>query len=155
MFTKIFVDSCSVSQQGVMERRLLNDLLIHRSYNKLERPVYNETEPLTVVFGLTLQQIIDVVSDFCTLYLFEDKNLRKLPIWPTFGCNVIHSDTAGKLFFHDKFLDYMPRNTKFRLNATPISKLLLPAVERFMMSRLLPPACVRCWIRALKRALKF
>jgi nicotinic acetylcholine receptor len=43
---------------GPHERRLLNDLLEH--YNTLERPVYNESEPLQLLFGLTLQQIIDV-----------------------------------------------------------------------------------------------
>ena len=47
---------------GPHERRLLNDLLEH--YNTLERPVYNESEPLELLFGLTLQQIIDVVSHF-------------------------------------------------------------------------------------------
>ena len=50
-------------QGGPHERRLLNDLLEH--YNTLERPVYNESEPLQLLFGLTLQQIIDVVS-FCS-----------------------------------------------------------------------------------------
>ena len=45
---------------GPHERRLLNDLMEH--YNTLERPVYNESDPLPLLFGLTLQQIIDVVS---------------------------------------------------------------------------------------------
>jgi hypothetical protein len=44
----------------VHERRLLNDLL--ETYNKLERPVVNESEAVILTFGLTLQQIIDVVS---------------------------------------------------------------------------------------------
>lgn len=48
------------SQQGQHEKRLLNNLL--GPYNVLERPVANESEPLEVKFGLTLQQIIDVVS---------------------------------------------------------------------------------------------
>ncbi|KAI5634818.1 neurotransmitter-gated ion-channel ligand binding domain-containing protein [Phthorimaea operculella] len=48
----------SVSEQGPHEKRLLNALL--NSYNTLERPVANESEPLEVKFGLTLQQIIDV-----------------------------------------------------------------------------------------------
>jgi len=52
----------AVTRQGAMERRLLNDLFTTRDYNKLERPVLNETEALTVAFGLTIQQIIDVVS---------------------------------------------------------------------------------------------
>jgi hypothetical protein len=42
------------------ERRLLTDLL--ETYNRLERPVQNETEAVILYFGLTLQQIIDVVS---------------------------------------------------------------------------------------------
>nr|CAD7257721.1 unnamed protein product [Timema shepardi] len=46
------------TEQGPHERRLLNALLDH--YNTLERPVSNESEPLEVKFGLTLQQIIDV-----------------------------------------------------------------------------------------------
>lgn len=48
------------SCEGPHEKRLLNHLL--SSYNTLERPVANESEPLEVKFGLTLQQIIDVVS---------------------------------------------------------------------------------------------
>ena len=47
-------------QSGPHERRLINDLL--ERYNNLERPVFNESEPLDLKFGLTLQQIIDVVS---------------------------------------------------------------------------------------------
>ncbi|CAL1283241.1 unnamed protein product [Larinioides sclopetarius] len=44
--------------QGPHEKRLLTDLLT--GYNVLERPVANESEPLLLSFGLTLQQIIDV-----------------------------------------------------------------------------------------------
>lgn len=52
----IIAESC----QGPHEKRLLNHLL--STYNTLERPVANESDPLEVKFGLTLQQIIDVVS---------------------------------------------------------------------------------------------
>ncbi len=45
---------------GFHEKRLLNDLLRH--YNYLERPVINESTPVLLTFGITLQQIIDVVS---------------------------------------------------------------------------------------------
>ena len=45
---------------GSHEKRLLNDLL--DTYNVLERPVGNESEPLVLSLGLTLMQIIDVVS---------------------------------------------------------------------------------------------
>lgn len=45
---------------GMHEKRLLHSLLDH--YNVLERPVVNESDPLQLSFGLTLMQIIDVVS---------------------------------------------------------------------------------------------
>ena len=48
------------AESGYHERRLLGDLM--SDYNKLERPVYNESEAVVLTFGLTLQQIIDVVS---------------------------------------------------------------------------------------------
>jgi len=46
------------AESGYHERRLLGDLM--SEYNKLERPVYNESEAVVLTFGLTLQQIIDV-----------------------------------------------------------------------------------------------
>ena len=45
---------------GPHERRLINDLLAN--YKTLERPVANESEAVVLKFGLTLQQIMDVVS---------------------------------------------------------------------------------------------
>ena len=42
------------------ERHLLNNLLQY--YNSLQWPVYNESEAVELMFGLTLQQIIGVVS---------------------------------------------------------------------------------------------
>ena len=45
---------------GPHERRLINDLM--RSYKTLERPVANESDAVVLKFGLTLQQIMDVVS---------------------------------------------------------------------------------------------
>ena len=45
---------------GPAERRLLNDLMSY--YQKLERPVANESEAIQLRFGLTLQQIMNVVS---------------------------------------------------------------------------------------------
>ncbi|KAH9376544.1 hypothetical protein HPB48_001668 [Haemaphysalis longicornis] len=47
------------SEQGPHERRLLADLLAN--YNTLERPMLNESEPLILSFGLTLQHIIGVL----------------------------------------------------------------------------------------------
>ena len=45
---------------GRFEKKLLRDLMV--DYDNLERPVVNESHPLLVTFGITLQQIIDVVS---------------------------------------------------------------------------------------------
>ena len=46
---------------GRFEKKLLRDLMV--DYDNLERPVVNESHPLVVTFGVTLQQIIDVVSN--------------------------------------------------------------------------------------------
>nr|XP_012137476.1 PREDICTED: neuronal acetylcholine receptor subunit alpha-7-like [Megachile rotundata] len=57
---------------GSHEKRLLSDLL--DTYNVLERPVGNESDPLVLSFGLTLMQIIDVTQDFAEK---ENGNGRK------------------------------------------------------------------------------
>ena len=57
---KLCLLTISETLQGIHEKRLLNDLL--NEYNTLERPVADEKEPLRLSFGLTLMQIIDVVS---------------------------------------------------------------------------------------------
>lgn len=45
---------------GANQRKLYNDLMVN--YNRLERPVQNDSAPIVVELGLTLLQIIDVVS---------------------------------------------------------------------------------------------
>lgn len=52
------------------ESRLLNDLL--KTYQSNERPVMVESEPLPLVFGVSLQQIID---------LDERNQLLKSNLW--------------------------------------------------------------------------
>uniref|UniRef100_A0A1I7WVI2 Neur_chan_LBD domain-containing protein n=1 Tax=Heterorhabditis bacteriophora TaxID=37862 RepID=A0A1I7WVI2_HETBA len=47
---------------GDHERRLYTKLA--DGYNKLARPVRNETEPVLVLLGLDYQQILDIVSVF-------------------------------------------------------------------------------------------
>ncbi|OPJ79621.1 hypothetical protein AV530_001577 [Patagioenas fasciata monilis] len=47
-----------VSQQGESQRRLYRELL--KNYNRLERPVVNDSQPLVVELQLSLLQIIDV-----------------------------------------------------------------------------------------------
>ena len=43
-------------------KRLYEELIKVRSYNKLIRPVKNNSEKLTVYLGLRLTQLLDVVS---------------------------------------------------------------------------------------------
>ncbi|KFV81537.1 Neuronal acetylcholine receptor subunit alpha-7, partial [Struthio camelus australis] len=47
-----------VSQQGESQRRLYRELL--KNYNRLERPVLNDSQPVVVELQLSLLQIIDV-----------------------------------------------------------------------------------------------
>lgn len=54
------LSSPPVSLQGPHQRNLLKNLL--KDYNRMERPVANDSHPLTVVFTLSLIQIMDVVS---------------------------------------------------------------------------------------------
>uniref|UniRef100_A0A673LAV5 Si:ch73-380n15.2 n=1 Tax=Sinocyclocheilus rhinocerous TaxID=307959 RepID=A0A673LAV5_9TELE len=46
------------SLQGEYQRKLYKELM--ESYNRLERPVLNDSAPIVVELGLTLLQIIDV-----------------------------------------------------------------------------------------------
>lgn len=55
------------SLQGEYQRKLYKELM--NNYNRLERPVLNDSSPIVVELGLTLLQIIDVVS-FCVCFSF-------------------------------------------------------------------------------------
>ncbi|CAG5124786.1 unnamed protein product, partial [Candidula unifasciata] len=48
------------SEQGIHERGILNKLFVESDYNKHERPIEKESDPIEVQFGIILQQIIDV-----------------------------------------------------------------------------------------------
>lgn len=69
--------SAVVSLQGMYQRRLYQKIL--RDYNPLVRPVYNDSDALTVEFGLNLMQIIDVVRQSAYM-LFNDKLLEEIVI---------------------------------------------------------------------------
>lgn len=51
--------ACAGSLQGPNQRRLLHNLL--RDYDKLDRPVTNDSQSLPVELHLSLMQIIDLV----------------------------------------------------------------------------------------------
>ena len=48
------------SSGGPYEKELLN--ILFKNYNPQNRPVLNESSPITITFGVTLQQIVDLVS---------------------------------------------------------------------------------------------
>ena len=75
---------------------LLEDLLAY--YNKLERPVANESEAVVLTFGLTLQQIIDVVM--CLIYkeYLRQKNIWDKKIIETRAKDDYHLNAALLLF---------------------------------------------------------
>lgn len=54
-----------MSLQGEYQRKLYKELM--KNYNPLERPVANDSQPLTVSFSLSLRQIMDVVHLFSNL----------------------------------------------------------------------------------------
>ncbi|XP_078315737.1 neuronal acetylcholine receptor subunit alpha-7-like isoform X1 [Crassostrea virginica] len=54
--------------QGQNERHLLHFLFKEKHYNPLERPVANESKPIIIKFGITLQQIIDIDEKNQILY---------------------------------------------------------------------------------------
>jgi hypothetical protein len=59
----LFLWSLGICLSSEAERRLLDDLLINRSYQKLERPVENETLPVNLELSISLQQV-NCNSDF-------------------------------------------------------------------------------------------
>ena len=46
---------------GAHEERLIDEIFEQRRYNKHARPVLDERDALNIDFGITMQQIIDVV----------------------------------------------------------------------------------------------
>ena len=50
------------SRQGPHEERLIEDIFGRRKYQMLARPVAEESELVIVYLGVSLQQIVDVVS---------------------------------------------------------------------------------------------
>jgi len=56
---------------GRHEESLIDEIFKSRKYQKLARPVEKESEAVDVVFGLSLQQIIAVVSRFTSLLFVQ------------------------------------------------------------------------------------
>ena len=105
---EVYVLPLLVVSGGSHERRLLNDLSLN--YNKLERPVAEESEALVIKFGLTLQQILDVVITvtypFCFLFssdyqiLQDEKNqIITTNLWLNWVCKYRRFIRGLQFFF--------------------------------------------------------
>uniref|UniRef100_A0A3Q3ICH0 Neuronal acetylcholine receptor subunit alpha-7 n=1 Tax=Monopterus albus TaxID=43700 RepID=A0A3Q3ICH0_MONAL len=100
---------------GVYQRKLYHDLLVN--YNRLERPVQNDSAPIVVDLGLTLLQIIDV----------DEKN------------QVLITNAWLQLYWTDIYLTWNPesypgvQNLRFPSNLIWVPDILLynSADERF------------------------
>ena len=55
---------CHLATANPDAKRLFDDLLKKKNYNKLMRPVANHQHNLTVKINIKLSQLIDVVSSF-------------------------------------------------------------------------------------------
>ncbi|XP_008302876.1 neuronal acetylcholine receptor subunit alpha-7 [Stegastes partitus] len=84
LFVAAAACTVKVSHQGPNQRRLYKDLMTN--YNPLERPVANDSQTLTVNFGLTLRQIMDV----------DEKN------------QVLTTNIWLQLYWHDSYLQWNP-----------------------------------------------
>uniref|UniRef100_A0A7N9AYF8 Neuronal acetylcholine receptor subunit alpha-7 n=1 Tax=Mastacembelus armatus TaxID=205130 RepID=A0A7N9AYF8_9TELE len=102
-------------QGGVHQRKLYRDLMVN--YNRLERPVQNDSAPIVVDLGLTLLQIIDV----------DEKN------------QVLITNAWLQLYWTDIYLSWNPesypgvQNLRFPSNLIWVPDILLynSADERF------------------------
>ena len=64
---------CHLASANPDAKRLYDDLLKKKKYNKLMRPVANHKDNLTVYMNLKLSQLIDVVS---TLHVVSSTCIR-------------------------------------------------------------------------------
>ena len=93
----------SGARSGSNERRLLNDLLEY--YNQLERPVFNDSDAINLTFGLTLQQIIDVVSKREENKYLDISNISDIALNAEFKGTIINIIREGyKVSFSIRFI---------------------------------------------------
>lgn len=69
---------CKVSMAGPKEEHLIEDIFSKRNYSRLSRPVAEESDALEIKFGLSLQQIINVVIHFIMDNFFSTETLHEL-----------------------------------------------------------------------------
>ncbi|KAK3098157.1 hypothetical protein FSP39_016756 [Pinctada imbricata] len=86
-YVGIFDSLLTGTIQGMNEKHLLHYLFVKNNYNALERPVDNESKPIVVRFGITLQQIIDV----------DEKN------------QILHSNIWLQMYWRDVNLVWDPK----------------------------------------------
>lgn len=82
----------AVSLQGPNAKRLYKDLMT--SYNPMVRPVANDSESISVKFGVTLRQIIDVVREPSTPFYWVTVCCTSQRVW-----GILHTKSHTQLFF--------------------------------------------------------
>lgn len=118
---------------GAYQRKLYRDLMVN--YNRLERPVQNDSAPIVVELGLTLLQIIDVVSVWACLCLgnvqrqrktqresYAERslsNFRHLGLFPGFFCFVLFMFKLLRLL-------YLQRLRRILIHLLELAALYLP-----------------------------
>ena len=88
---------------GKYEKKLLRHLMV--DYDDMERPVENETEPLMLTFGVTLQQIIDVVNNWIIVVRLT-----------SLGIKMIHNRLSKKCFIwvYDVIINILVMITEYK-----------------------------------------
>lgn len=105
----IIVSLLSFTQANPDAKRLYDDLL--SNYNRLIRPVSNNTDTVLVKLGLRLSQLIELVSGNVTiLHLVSALILTSISCHvPPFRCHhtdfyTFHSRTIDSMAIHDNFI---------------------------------------------------
>ncbi len=99
------INGCLQTQANPEARRLYDDLFTN--YNRLIRPVGNNSDTLTVKMGLQLSQLIEVVS--IKNYLKSPSDLKKDKKTQSFFCNL-------RLYIPSKYRCWFPHTTKSQKN---------------------------------------
>lgn len=68
IFNNIYINLVVIANPEA--KRLYEELIKVRSYNKLIRPVKNNSEKLTVYLGLRLTQLLDVVCRIILILIY-------------------------------------------------------------------------------------
>lgn len=99
---------------GEYQRKLYRDLM--ENYNRLERPVQNDSAPIVVELGLTLLQIIDVVS----VYMDGNMHGNSMECHITSNVPPIFLHYSQCAYYFRLICSVTRRNTRWSLHCTAL-----------------------------------